>query len=111
MPGPSGVKARVPLPAYTGATTPAVQISSAALTDNGALQVSVEVQAGLREVILKAEDFSLKGAHLDLEPDANHFPWQVSPGDAGTFTLLLLPDEGVRVVQVIVLEQGFELAY
>jgi hypothetical protein len=111
MPGPSGVKARVPLPAYTGAMAPAVQIPGAVLTDDGALQVSVEVQAGLREVVLNAEDFSLKGARLNLEPDTHHFPWQVSPGDTGTFTLRLLPDEGARVVQVIVLEQGFELAY
>ncbi len=112
VPGPSGLRARVLLPAYTGLVGPVVQISAAALSDEGGLQVSVEVTAGLREVEVKPENFKLKDAQLDQQlENGNHFPWQINPGETGTFVLHLLPDEGVRIIQLIVLEHGFELEY
>lgn len=106
-PGPSGMKARVLLPPYSGRLTPVVEVKEAGL-DEGELVVTVVISSALRSIEVTAADLQVKGGALS--PVGNHFPWRIEGGSAGEFNLLLSPAGDGRTI-VTFLDQGFELTY
>jgi hypothetical protein len=106
-PGPSGQKARVKLPPFSGTLTPGVILKQADLTD-GRLTVTLVISAALRDLTLDAAHIQVDGG--TLRADADDFPWQVAAGSSAEFTLNLTPADTGRTT-IALLEQGFELTY
>jgi hypothetical protein len=106
--GPTGPTVDVELPLTDSPAGPGVRVVESKRHENGTLQLDVEITAALHPLAVTAAAIRLEGGRLS--PVGNHFPWQVSPGRAERFSLLLTPDGSGRLT-VALFEQGFEVTY
>ena len=105
---PTGNTLSVELPLADRPTGAGVRVVESKRHGNGTVQLDFEITAALRPVVITTTDIRLEGARLS--PVGNLFPWQVSSGGEGEFSLLLTLDDSGRLT-VALLEQGFEVTY
>jgi len=99
------IRGQVALPPYIGSLVAEVSVKEVQ-SNEGGLEVLLDIHAPLEDVILATSDIQVSGGMIDLA--GSGFPWQVGARERKQFLLRLQP--AGETMQIALLGQGFEFS-